>query len=222
MAPISTPRLGPTRSRVLELLQDAATRLTAAEVAMRLGVHANSARFHLDALAAAGLVGRHREDRAVPGRPRVLYDAVPAAPDVADRRYRVLSEMLTDALRLQASDPAGVAERAGRAWGGELAGRSGDSPSRKRATAEEPGLGSLVDTLAEVGFDSHVHEDHDGVRVDISHCPFLDVAKDHQDVVCSLHLGLMRGVLEQIGSDLAVTDLQPLVEPSLCQARLVR
>jgi predicted ArsR family transcriptional regulator len=222
MAPHGTTRLGPTRARVLQVLQDAGTSLTSSDVAGRLGIHANSARFHLDAMAADGLVERRREDRAVPGRPRVMYDAVAAAPDVVDRRYRVLSEMLSDALRLHADDAGGVAERAGRAWGQGLVSRTRRHPSGEGTGTEERQLGSLVETLSRVGFDSHVHEDDDGLRVDIGHCPFLDVAREHQDVVCALHLGLMRGVLEGSGSDIAVAGLQPLVEPSLCHARLVR
>ena len=68
-------RLGPRRAQVLEHLQ----RLTAAApldaIAEAVGIHQNTARFHLDALTAAGLVERHIEHREVPGRPKVLFRA---------------------------------------------------------------------------------------------------------------------------------------------------
>ena len=64
--------LGPTRSRVLGVLREADEPVGAAEVAGRLGIHPNSARFHLDALADAGMVERRSEGRSVPGRPKVL------------------------------------------------------------------------------------------------------------------------------------------------------
>jgi predicted ArsR family transcriptional regulator len=39
-------------------------------------------------------------------------------------------------------------------------------------------------------------------------------------VVCPIHLGLMRGVLESAGASVAVDDLAPFVEPDLCVAHL--
>lgn len=202
--------LGPTRRRVLAVLQDAAGPMTVQQVADRLGLHPNSVRFHLDALAtgeADAAVVRDREPRGTPGRPRVTYAATSAAPGVAPRRYQELAGMLAAFIEAEVDDPATIAERLGRAWSGSL-------PPR-----EEP-LGALVAGLGEVGFGSRVVEDGDGPRVEVTHCPFLEVAADHEDVVCGLHLGLMRGVLEQAGSDWAVADLQPLVEPGLCVARL--
>jgi predicted ArsR family transcriptional regulator len=46
------------------------------------------------------------------------------------------------------------------------------------------------------------------------------VAAQHQDVVCSLHLGLMRGVLAEVRAPLKTDRLEPFVEPSLCLAHL--
>jgi predicted ArsR family transcriptional regulator len=56
----------------------------------------------------------------------------------------------------------------------------------------------------------------------VSHCPFLEVAEEHEDVVCAMHLGLMRGVLERREAPLGVRDLEPLVAPGLCLAHLSR
>ena len=51
-------------------------------------------------------------------------------------------------------------------------------------------------------------------------CPFRDLAEQHGDVVCSVHLGLIRGALAEIGAPVTATRLEPFVEPSLCRARL--
>ena len=50
-------------------------------------------------------------------------------------------------------------------------------------------------------------------------CPFRDLAEEHGDVVCSVHLGLIRGALA-VGAPVTATRLEPFVEPSLCRARL--
>jgi predicted ArsR family transcriptional regulator len=46
------------------------------------------------------------------------------------------------------------------------------------------------------------------------------VAQHHQDVICSLHLGLMRGALARMRAPVTADRLDPFVEPTLCVARL--
>jgi predicted ArsR family transcriptional regulator len=59
-------------------------------------------------------------------------------------------------------------------------------------------------------------------RVLLRHCPFVEVARAHREVVCAVHLGVMQGVLDELRAPLAATELNPLVEPSLCVAHLSR
>ncbi len=210
--------LGPTRSRVLALLQDVHEPLTAAVTGARLGLHVNSARFHLDALAESGLVEREREERGTPGRPRLLYSATSTTPGVARRSYRLLAEILTTFLANQLPDPSASAEQAGEAWGryltppAEPCGRPGKPESLDR----------LVGELDRIGFDSRVVDEPGSLRLEVSHCPFLEVAEGHNEVVCSVHRGLIRGILEQIDAPVAAGPLEPLVEPGRCIAHLVR
>lgn len=51
-------------------------------------------------------------------------------------------------------------------------------------------------------------------------CPFRDMAKRQGEIVCSVHLGLMRGITEELGEKVKVEALHPFVEPSLCVAEL--
>lgn len=208
--------LGPTRARVLALLQDAAEPMTASAVGARLGLHVNSARFHLDALAEDSLVAREREERSTPGRPKVLYAVTSAAPPVAHRSYRLLAEILTSVLTGRLPEPSAAAEEAGQAWGRYLAPAA---PPNQRTDRSES-LGLLVDTLDRIGFDSHVVDEPGDLRLEVSHCPFLEVAEQHHEVVCAVHLGLMRGILQQTGATVRATSLEPLVEPSRCIAHL--
>lgn len=210
--------LGPTRARVLALLQDADEPMTAAAAGARLGLHVNSVRFHLDGLTEDGLVVRRREERSTPGRPKVLYAAATTAPGVAHRSYRLLAEILTSLLTDKLPNPAATAEQAGDAWGRYLTA----PPQPFHKPQESEALQTLVHALDNMGFDSHIVDEPDSLRLEISHCPFLEVAQGHHDVVCSIHLGLIRGILDQTKAPVAAGTLEPLVEPSRCIAHLSR
>ena len=42
------------------------------------------------------------------------------------------------------------------------------------------------------------------------------MAAAHPEIVCAIHLGLMRGVLEAAGETGVAVSLEPFVEPTLC------
>ena len=146
----------------------------------------------------------------------MLYAVAQAAPAVTHRSYRLLAEILTSVLAGRLPEPSAAAEEAGEAWGRFLAPAT---PPYQRTDRSES-LVLLVDTLDRIGFDSHVVDEPGDLRLEVSHCPFLEVAEQHHDVVCAVHLGLMRGILEQTGASMQATGLEPLVEPSRCIAHL--
>jgi predicted ArsR family transcriptional regulator len=49
--------------------------------------------------------------------------------------------------------------------------------------------------------------------VELHGCPFRSVAAEHPDVVCEVHLGLVRGVLEEYG-DARRASLTPVLDGS--------
>jgi predicted ArsR family transcriptional regulator len=223
LAPDAGPPLGRSRGQVLALLRDAGTPLTAAGIAKRCGLHPNTARFHLDALVGAGLAARDREPAraGTPGRPTVGYRAVSgqhAGAPPGGSRYRLLAEMLASLVDGLAADPAATAERAGREWGGYLAEqpRPGQRPSAAGALAGLAGL------LADIGFDPRVEAGKapGAAQVLLRECPFSEVAREHEAVVCSLHLGVIRGALEKMRAPLAADRLEVFPEPGLCRVRL--
>lgn len=209
-------RLGTTRGRVLATLQDRGEPLAVGDVAELIGLHPNTARFHLDALVQAGVVERSSEAREEPGRPRSLYRAIPGSARAGQRSYRLLAEILTSYVAAQIPRPAKAAQEAGRAWGQYLAERPApfhriDAP---KATQQ------LVTTLEEIGFAPEAVKSGRKRQVLLHHCPFRETAEEHRDVVCSIHLGLMQGLLEELGAPLVAERLDAFVEPALCVAHL--
>jgi predicted ArsR family transcriptional regulator len=206
--------VGGRRAEVLGQLREAVGPLSVVAVAAQTGLHVNTARFHLDGLVADGLADRATEEREVPGRPRVLYTAHGASP--GPRSYALLAEMLTGLVAaLENAGPAAI--EAGKAWGRHLIERA--APSERVGAAEATArLGRL---FGAAGFQPEIRNDKQGgVEFRLHHCPFREVAERHQDVVCAIHLGLIQGALEEIRAPLEATELEPLVSPGLCIARL--
>src|SRR2546421_6449101 len=92
LAPEDTSPLGRSRADVLDMLRAADGPLGVREVAQRMGLHPNTARFHLEALTEAGLAVRETEDRETPRTPRICYPAVAHGPP-RRRRYPPLAEI---------------------------------------------------------------------------------------------------------------------------------
>ena len=187
------------------------------EVAQRMGLHPNTARFHLEALTAAGLTAREAEERARPGRPRIGYRAAGGAPG-GRRRYRLLAEMLVTLIARSVEEPGRAAEQTGREWGAYLAEQP---PPYHRLSAAEA-VANLTAVLRDMGFEPQSVPDADdgGYRVRLLHCPFLEVAREQPAVVCALHLGLMRGAFARMRAPVTASALEPFVEPGLCVATL--
>ncbi len=218
LAPEDTSPLGRSRTDVLDMLRAADGPLGVREVAQRMGLHPNTARFHLEALTEVGLAVRETEDREAPGRPRIGYRAAADGP-AGRRRYRLLSEMLTSLIAGTMPMPAKAAENAGREWGAYL---TEQPPPYQKLSADEA-VGKLTAVMEGLGFSPKAEPGDGGgqYRLCLRQCPFREVAQHHQDVICSLHLGLMRGALNRMRAPLTADRLDPFVEPSLCVARLI-
>jgi predicted ArsR family transcriptional regulator len=213
----------PSRRQLLRLLGDDEDGADIASLAERLGLHINTVRRHLAVLEDAGLVASATEERDRPGRPRLRYHVMPAGIGTVgvgdDRGYRFIAEVLASHLSGTAADPASVAEAAGATWGRHLIER----PPPYQRVGVDVAVSRVIDLLDSLGFAPELDDkEADRPRVLLRRCPFLDIVKDHQDVICSIHLGLMRGALEELGSKVRVQDLLPFVEPSLCISHLER
>lgn len=216
LAPDAGPPIGESRARVLDLLRAAGRPLGVQEVAEQAGLHANTARFHLDALVDAGLAAREPLPRESPGRPSMVYRVTSTDGPTGQRRYRLLAEMLTSMIAGVMPRPDEAAEEAGREWGRYLT----EKPPPFQRTDAGEAMERLSAVLEEIGFGPEVVPENGGYCLRLHQCPFREVAERHQDVVCALHLGLMRGVLEQIRAPVTADRLQPFAEPSVCIAEL--
>ncbi|HEX6145245.1 MAG TPA: helix-turn-helix domain-containing protein [Acidimicrobiia bacterium] len=207
----------PTRRHLLRLLDDADQPTEVGELSTQIGLHPNTVRAHLELLRHAGMVTRSTEPRSRPGRPKMLYRSAPRRTrSPGAEGYQFLAEVLAACLRAHVDDPAAASEEAGRAWGRYMVDRP--EPYARLGAAEV--VGQMVTALAELGFAPEETQEGERIQVRLHDCPFREVAQANRDVVCSIHLGILRGMAEELGDSVSVEDLQPFVEPSLCIASL--
>ena len=178
----------PTRARLFSLLAEFRRPIGTEELARQVGLHPNGVRVHLERLRESGLIARDRQPQER-GRPRDMWTIAPGAQPGGEppSGYGDLGRWLA---RVLSTRRAGVrqAEATGRQIGRELA------PHGDGDTDE-----SLCALLAALGFaPRHDESDGDSLIYRLCNCPYRDAVRESPDVVCALHKGITRGVLDVV------------------------
>lgn len=207
----------PTRRHLLRFLDRADEPQDVRALAAEIGLHPNTVRDHLDLMHRAELVTRVTERRDTPGRPKVLFEAAARGTrSPGAEGYRFLAEVLAGYMHAHLDNPAAAAEEAGRAWGRYMV----EKPEPFDLPDSSEVLEQIVTALAEMGFAPEEEKGDGRFVIRLHDCPFRDVARNRTDIVCSVHLGMLRGMTEELGESMAVDDLAPFVAPSVCVASL--
>ena len=195
------PAAGPissySRVQILHLVQTRAER-TIAEITEATGLHPNTVREHLQRLIDGGYIVEKREHRTTRGRPRMLYSAATGRPDASSPVLR---------------DKVSAAARRGDVMRRLMPDAASDLP--ERATHQ---LDALVEHLEESGFEPRV--DSDALCVELTPCPHAAGRPEDRDVLCTVHLGLMQGVLTEAGGPLSAESVDEPAVPDECTVRL--
>ena len=189
----------PTRASLFSLLGELRRPAGTEELADRLDLHPNGVRVHLERLHEAGLVERERI-RQPRGRPRDMWTVAPDARPggAAPSGYEQLGQWLARAL---SSSRAGsrTVEATGREIGRELA-PDHDGPPQERMQA----------VLVSLGFQPrHEASSAGAVTYHLCNCPYRDAASESPEVVCGLHRGMTRGLLDVIAPTAKLTGFVP-------------
>lgn len=186
--------------------------LTVSDIADTLRLHANTVRPHLERMRDVGLVEVEVGPRGDVGRPQHRFSLAPDAPSLGlePPTMPLLAGMLLSmASRLEASGTD--AEAVGAQQGAAHADAFASAPST---------LEALVGDLDRLGFDPLVTDgadgDPDNAVVVFANCPFADLAREHPELVCGLHNGLVAGFVAGMG-DAEVAEFCPLTARTPCQ-----
>ena len=176
----------PTRARLFALLSELRRPAGTEELAERVKLHPNGVRVHLDRLRESGLVQRTRE-RQARGRPRDAWAISATARPGGDppSAYANLGRWLVRTMvaeEIQVSD----VEETGRQIGRELMADADHSPEVRFHTA-----------LVAMGFQPRRDANPDGtLTYCLGNCPYREAVREKQALVCGLHRGMTRGMLE--------------------------
>jgi predicted ArsR family transcriptional regulator len=193
----------PTRRRVYDFVSLQGRPVARDDVGSALAIGRTLAAYHLDRLAADGLLSvafERRSGRTGPGagRPAKVYERSQREMEVSlpPRDYGLAARLLAHAA---AHDEHGGTRRALRA--------AADALGREIA-AEAPDQPDLEPLLRERGYEPF-HDDDHGDVVRLRNCPFHAVAQRHPEVVCDMNLSLLSGLL----AGLDARDTEAVLEP---------
>ena len=202
---------GSSQRRVLDLLQHATADKTVGEIVRGTGLHANTVRSHLALLLEMGLVAVVPEARTRPGRPKLLYRAVPHGEPTDP--YRALAAELA-----AASAEPGVSP--GEAAGRRLARQQRDKVLESGGEVDpETSVEMAVEGLEVLGFTTTT--DPLGDRLYLAACPFADLARQDR-AICRLHHEMLGGFFGELDTGVKVRRLDIFVKDDLCVAHLTR
>lgn len=207
-------------------------------VAEAMGVHANTAREHLQALEYAGFVSSRPMATGGRGRPPLLYRAcIRPAGATLDERLR--AQMLDLLLASYGPDDDGPDDDGPDAReGADARGTSAAQDARPDAPqgdgadqATNASAGSLASRpqaarqvahlelhFEDLGFDPEVSEDP--LTLHFTRCPLMSLARSDTELVCRVHEDLAQDVLAQQPGPVEVGRLEPFVEPHHCVLHL--
>jgi len=211
-----------TRYAIYLELARASRPLTTAEIADTIALHPNTVRPHLERMRDVGLIEVSVGGRGEIGRPQHRYTLAPDAPSLGLEPpvMPVLARMVLTMAERMGAGPAD-AHATGEAEGAQRAAPYATAPSS---------LEALVSDLDRLGFDPVVSDPPDAAGsigsgsgdaavVLFANCPFGELAREHPQLVCSLHHGLVAGFVAAMG-DTEVAEFCSVAARTPCQVTL--
>jgi predicted ArsR family transcriptional regulator len=204
-----------TRYRLYRYVGLAGRPVSVREMSRRLSLHPNTLRPHLRRLEEAGLVSREVRKTAAVGRPQTLYSIRETVPEEG-RDYRLLAEMLCGLIR--GKREIARAQGLARQWGSYLVTQGGPKPGVRLPARRN--LSLLQEAMARAGFEPRFRRlTGAAVEVSMRDCPFRDLTEDYRELVCTLHRGLVEGMLEGLKPPMALKEFHPFAERGICRLR---
>jgi predicted ArsR family transcriptional regulator len=193
----------PTRARLFSALADLRRPAGTEELAERVGLHPNGVRVHLDVLRKAGLVARER-NRHGQGRPRDMWVIAPDAQPggnpptgYADLGRWLASVISPSRASLRSVETSG--REIGRGLGPTADPEPGSAETRMHAELVALGFQPRREPGAAAG----------GLTYRLCNCPYREAVRENQPVVCTLHRGITRGLLDVIAPETELAGFVP-------------
>jgi predicted ArsR family transcriptional regulator len=198
----------PVRRRLYEYVAASGRAVDRDEAARASGVSRSLVAFHLDRLAALGLLTVEfrrlsgRTGRGA-GRPNKLYRRAERDFEVhlPPRHYELAAELYAEAIDGLGSRGRQVLDERARTRGQELARAERDAEPE----ADADPVAATMATLRRLGYEPVL----DDGEIALRNCPFHELARTHRDSTCGMNLAMVDGLLSQTARDQLVPRLEP-------------
>ncbi|BBZ14233.1 helix-turn-helix transcriptional regulator [Mycobacterium branderi] len=205
----------PVRRQLYRFVCSQAEAVSRDQAAEAVGIPRHQAKFHLDRLAAEGLLDcdyARLTGRSGPGagRPSKLYRR--AGRDIAvslpQREYELAGRLMADALAESAATGVPAVEvlhRIARDYGRAIA-----QDAERRPRDAESALQLAAAVLTEHGYEPR----RVGAEICLANCPFHTLARRQTELACGMNHALIAGVAEALAPHSPHTRLDP--HPDRC------
>lgn len=179
------------------------------EAAAATGLSHHRAKFHLDRLAADGLLEvdyRRLGERTGPGagRPAKVYrrSGAQLAVSLPERDYELVGRLLAAAIEASAQSGQPVLDALG-----EVAAEHGRALAAAigvHATAPEL-VDRVLTLLSEHGYEPR----HEAGRITMENCPFHTLSQEHTSLVCGMNHAMLEGFTQELQPPCLRAELEP-------------
>ncbi|MBI3429020.1 MAG: hypothetical protein HY050_02970 [Actinobacteria bacterium] len=204
--------LSPERRIILSSLRSKKRPIRVQDLALELGFHENTIREHLEGLALSHYAQRVPIPSQGRGRPSQGYqplDDFISQVEPEAREYASLALVLARQLAVRGQDSKTVAVLAGEAWAEEF--KELDTLPSKNAGKSRR---RIFEILKALGFSPKSNVEKKLIKLET--CPLLAAARREPEIVCSVHLGLIRGLVSHSGGNPNEVKLTQFAEYGSC------
>ena len=191
--------------------------MTVQEIAEQFNIHPNVARLHLSKLEDVNMLKSENKKTGRGGRPSRIYKLSDQVIELnfPYRDYHLLAKIAFDAM----VELGEVAEEAlyntGKRYGTELMEThlTKNGLSKNQLTIKQK-MNVLETTATMLGFypDLYLHEEGNKIHLQVYNCPFNEVAKDHKNQTCNMHIAFIKGMLEALFDEFELITTQNMFE----------
>lgn len=205
--------LSPERQVALIALRRSKSPIRVRDLVDQLGLHENTIREHLEGLVESAHAERVQLTSTGRGRPSYGYLAredFVAQIEPGARDYASLALVLARQLAAIGDDPRKIAISAGDEWARQFVDLEQKIPESKIAVRKR-----IIGILKSLGYSPKSNAKRNIIRLHT--CPLLSAAQLEPEIICSVHLGLVRGLVALAGDNPDEVELIQFAEPGYCR-----
>lgn len=201
----------PTRYYIYNFITTKHKEVTVQEIADKFSIHPNVARLHLSKLEDVNMLISETKKTGKGGRPSRLYRLSNEVIQLhfPYRDYQLLSKILMQTMASLGEAGQKALFATGKRFGLELIEQEMSKHPQIGVTLSFDQKLDIIKSaaiLAGLSPDFHTSEDKTKVYFQIFNCPFKEVAEEHMENVCQMHIQFLKGMFEALYADVELIE----------------